>query len=137
MIVELNSRRPAVLSLELLFVLPLLFVLLLGMIEFSTLLSVRQQLVAASREGARVAAMGGDGSDVDLAVRRFLGEGVLQCARIEARLNDESGNPVASGEPVVVRVQITASKAVPDLLRWIGVDLRDKELCAVTVMRKE
>ena len=60
-------------ALELLFLFPIILALILGMVEFSLLLSVDQQLAVASREGARVAAQGGSASEVETAARLVLG----------------------------------------------------------------
>jgi hypothetical protein len=126
---------------ELLFVFPILLGLLLAMIEFSMLLFSRQQLVAASREGARTAALGGDLVDVRDTVRRCLGEGRLGDADVS--MTDVAGQPlsmaqaVPSGEPVEVWVRLPANHAVPDLLRIVGFSIRDEEIVARTVMRRE
>jgi Flp pilus assembly protein TadG len=132
-----GRRRRGVLSIELILILPILLTLLVGMFEFSALLVARQQLVAASREGARVAALGGDATAVQQAVQQYLGTGNLAGAQVQAVLTDSSGNPVASGDPVTVAVQIPATQAVPDMLRFVGFSMQNVTLTAQTVMRKE
>jgi hypothetical protein len=122
---------------ELLLVLPLLVALLVGMVEFSMLLVARQHLLTASREGARVAALGGDQDEVAHAVYRYLGEGRLADAEVVAVLDDEAGRPIPSGEAVEVRVRLPANHAVPDLLRFVGISIAKDEIVARTVMRKE
>lgn len=137
----LRNRRRGVLALELLLVLPLLLILILAMVQFSLTLHARQQLVAASREGCRVAALGGDLGDVERMVRKTLGGGRLGDADIE--LTDESGaavpsgQAVPSGEAVAVWLRLPAAYAVPDLLRFAGYSTRNDELVARTVMRRE
>jgi Flp pilus assembly protein TadG len=130
-------RRRGRFALELLLVLPILLALVAGMVEFSLLLGARQQLVAASREGARVAAQGGDPMEVDRAVRTFLGQGSLQAAQVQSVLTDAAGNPLSTGDSVQVVVQLPATQAAPDLLAFVGVSLHDQVLVARTVMRKE
>jgi Flp pilus assembly protein TadG len=125
------------LAIELLLILPILLALVGGMIEFSLLLGARQQLLAASREGARVAAQGGDATEVERAVRLYLGQGNLQAAQVQATVTDTNGNPLSTGDPVQVVVQLPAVQATPDLLAFIGVSLHDQVLVARTVMRKE
>jgi Flp pilus assembly protein TadG len=118
-------------------VLPILLALITGTVEFSLLLGARQQLLAASREGARVAAQGGDAAEVEQAVRTFLGQGNLQAAQVQSALTDAAGNPLSTGDSVQVVVSVPATQATPDLLAFVGVSLHDQVLVARTVMRKE
>jgi Flp pilus assembly protein TadG len=124
-------------AVELLVALPIVLAVLLGMIEFSMLLVARQQILVASREGARVAALGGTADDVDKAVHQFLGTGSLAGAQVQAQLTDQSGQPVPSGGAVAVTVSLPTAQAVPDLLRFIGFSLGNDVLTVQTVMRKE
>jgi Flp pilus assembly protein TadG len=134
---RLGRRRPAAVAVELLLALPLLLAVLLGTIEFSMLLVARQQLLVASREGARVAAQGGDATDVEQAVQLFLGASSLAGASVQAVLTDDSGQPLPTGAPVAVTVTLPTTQVVPDLLGFIGFSLRGDTLTAQTVMRKE
>jgi hypothetical protein len=125
---------------ELILTFPILFALFLGMIEFSMLLYARQQLSAASREGARVAALGGQLPDVEQTVRRYLGAGRLGEAQIS--LTDVIGQPLPEGtslpgESIEVWVRLPANRAAPDLLRFVGYSIQDEEIVARTVMRRE
>ncbi len=135
------ARRPGSLSLELVFVFPILFLLLLALIQFSLTLHARQQLVAASREGCRVAALGGDRLEVEAMVKRVLGEGRL--ADAEVIVADEAGTPlpsgalIPSGELALVWVRLPAGYVVPDLLRCVGYSHRNDDLVGRTAMRRE
>ncbi|MER3414820.1 MAG: hypothetical protein C4297_01210 [Gemmataceae bacterium] len=125
-------------AVELILVLPILLALILAVVEFSMLLAARQQLQAASREGARVAALGGSLTDVQQAARRILGGGNLGQAQITATLTDpNTGQPVRSGDPIQVCVRLPAHQAVPDFLAFVGISIRNQQLVACTVMRKE
>jgi Flp pilus assembly protein TadG len=132
-----QAARRGSLTLELLFVLPILMAILLGTIEFSMFGLARQQIVAASREGARVAALGGSAPDVQQVTRQFLGNGRLANATVQADITDVLGNPTPSGQPVRVTVSIPANQAVPDLLAFIGFSIKNETIAAQTVMRKE
>jgi hypothetical protein len=133
-----RSQRRASFTLELLLIFPVLLALILCVVEFSMLLAISEQLAQASREGARVAAVGGDVEDVEEAVHRALGHGRLeQEVKIEAVLTDEDGHPLHEGDPVEVRVSVAADVAVPDLLRFVGISIHDDTLAGRTVMRKE
>jgi hypothetical protein len=134
------ARRGSVAA-EFVLLAPVVIALLLAMVQFSMALTARQQLLAASREGARVAALGGDRHDVAAAVRQTLGGGPLgQC---EVCVMDGTGCPVAgghevpTGETVAVCVRLPTRKAVPDLLRFIGYSIKDEVIVVRTAMRRE
>jgi Flp pilus assembly protein TadG len=109
----------------------------LAVIEFSLILVAQQQVVTASREGARVAAQGGSQDDVTQTVQQFLGGGSLMNATIAAVLTDDTGQRLPSGSPVAVAVSVPATQAVPDLLAFVGYSIQGETLAAQTVMRKE
>jgi hypothetical protein len=135
------GQRKGVLAFELLLIFPILFVLLLAMIQFSLTLYARQQLLAASRECCRVAALGGDQADVATMAKKCLGAGRL--GEAEVVITDEAGAPLPggaalpSGELVMVWLCIPHGYVVPDLLRFIGYSHRKEELIGRTVMRRE
>jgi len=66
-----------------------------------------------------------------------LGDARYAQASVTAMLTDSNGDPVASGEPIAVRVQMPAGAAVPDLLVFAGLSIRNQVLVGQTVMRKE
>lgn len=129
-----NRRRKGLLAIELLFALPLVIGLLLAMIQFSLFLSARQQVSNATREAARVLALGGNLDEVRLSVDRFLGP---QIADVSATVTDLNGNLIAPGQPVEVIVRIPTKYMVPDMLAMIGFGWGDSKLIAKSVMRKE
>jgi Flp pilus assembly protein TadG len=116
---------------ELLLVFPILLTVLLATVEFSTFAVARQQLLTASREGARVAAVGGTRDEVEAAVRLFLGGGRFTNAQIDTVLTD------VAGDPVEVTVRIQATDAVPDLLPLAGFSISNQTIAASTVLRRE
>jgi Flp pilus assembly protein TadG len=132
-----DRRRSGTAVLEMLIALPVLLAVLLAVVEFSMILVAQQQIVAASREGARVAAQGGAQSDVVQAVQQFLGKGRLSNATIATVLTDTSRQPLPSGSPVSVTVSLPTAQAVPDLLAFVGFSISNKNLVGQTVMRKE
>jgi hypothetical protein len=136
-----GDRRRGSLTMEMTLLFPVAMLFFLGMIEFSLLLHARQQLLAASREGARVAALGGSIEEIRSSVRGYLGSGRLGDADIQVTtmLGDpvQDTREIGSGEPVQVWVSIPAGYVVPDLLRFVGYSIRNEELIARTVMRKE
>ena len=134
---SIRSPRRGNVAVEMLLVMPILLALILGTIEMSMMTAANEQLCAASREGARVAALGGDTDEVNRAVYNHLNGGSLSQADVWASLTDRDGKPIPSGEPVMVRVQIPANHAVPDLLAIIGVSIGNSTLIGQTIMRKE
>jgi Flp pilus assembly protein TadG len=126
-----NKTRAGNASVELLMLLPVLIAVIAAGVEFSMLLAVRQQLTAASREGARVAALGGDEQAVKDAVWHTLGSGNTATAEVTVVV------PPNSGDPAEVWIQLSATAAVPDLLRYVGYSIRGETITVRTVMRKE
>lgn len=131
------GKRRASVAIETILLLPVFLVVLFGTVEFGMVLIAKQQLLTASREGARVGALGGDETEVRAAVARVLGTGNLASADVQARLTDDNGLPLASGEPVEVSVDLPAGSAAPNLLRLIGYSLDGQHVVARTSMRKE
>ena len=117
----------------LMLLLPVVLALVMGMVEYSLMLSADQQLAVASREGARVAAQGGTSAEVEASARLALGHGKLaKKAVVVSQLSDVSGSPV--------RVAVTVANAatvVPDLLRFVGLSIKNHPLAGSTVMRRE
>lgn len=111
------------------------------MVQFGMSLHANQQLTAASREGARVAACGGSVADVENRVKQVLGNGRLSEA--EVIVEGETGgdasidNNIPSGDAVTVWVRLPMNRAVPDLLRFIGYSIKEDDFIAKAVMRKE
>jgi hypothetical protein len=132
-----RQRRRGSLTLELLFVMPVLLIVLLGTIQFSLMLAVEQQLETASRAGARAAALGADATTVEVVVRQVLGPGKLQSAQVLSVLTDDNGQPLPAGQPVTVLVALKSGSAVPDLLPFAGLSLARQLLVGRTVMIKE
>jgi Flp pilus assembly protein TadG len=136
-----NANRPgAILAMELLLVLPLMMAIFFGTVEYGMLLAAEARLSNASREGARVAAAGGNLDDVKAAVKASLLMGEQNLVEIQAVLTDppSSTQPVSPGSPVTVNVSAPAkSVGVPDYLRFVGFSIANRCLIGQTVMRKE
>ena len=126
--------RPGALAIELLLVMPVHMAIVLAMIQFSLLISARQQVTGAAREAGRVAALGGSNTEIQATVDRFFGS---QVAKVQTAIADVNGDPILPGQPVAVVVRVQASCLVPELLRVIGFSMRNQELVARAVMRKE
>ena len=139
---SLARRRPrtgAVLAMELLLVFPLMMAIFFGTVEYGLLLAAEARLFNASREGARVAAAGGNIDDVRAAVNTALLTNEVSRVHVQAVLTDppSSSDPVLPGGQVAVHVSAPARALVPDFLRFIGISLAHRCLSGQTVMRKE
>lgn len=127
-----QRRRRGSLTMELIFVLPILGTLLLGLFEYSLLFFARGEVVDASRAGARFAALAGVApADVEQQVLTSLSPRLRSAAEIAI----ETG--VHSGDPVSVAVRVPMASAAPDLLWPIGFSLSGQYILSETRMVKE
>lgn len=132
-----RKRQPAkgrrgVLSMELVLTLPILFILLLGLFEFTMLFYSRSLIVEATRVGARKASLPG-------ATEQSVQDDVLQVLSPRLQTGIQVGVDLGthSGDVVVVTVQTPMSSACPDLLWPIGVSLNGRNLYSETRMIRE
>ncbi len=117
---------------ELLLTLPILFVLLLGLFEFTMLFYSRSLIVEATRLGARKASLPGATDEaIEAEVRRILSPTLQAGMQIGVELGERSGDLVA------VSVEVPMSSATPDLLWPIGVGLDGRNLYSETRMVRE
>ena len=128
---RLRSRR-GVLSMELVLTLPILFVVLMGLFEFTMLFYSRSLIVEASRVGARKASLPG-------ATQQGVEDDILQILspRLQAGIQIGVDLGMHSGDVVVVSVQTPMNSASPDLLWPIGVSLNGRNLYSETRMIRE
>jgi len=133
-----RQRRRGAVLVELVLVLPIFVILLTAMIEFCLLLTARQELLTASREGARIASHGAPNEEVRERVRHILGDGRLGTAEVNIRhFAEDSLLPNAPRDRVQVVVQIPTTRVVPDFLGLVGISFAEDELIAGTVMSME
>jgi len=128
-----RERKGALLSIELLFVIPILLGLIFAIVEFGLIWSANVQVKSASRLACRVATLpGADLDEIREAARRGMAKPHL--AQL-LRLRVEGGEH--TGDLVGVEVRVPMSAATPDFLSMIGFGLSGHELVGRTVMRKE
>lgn len=101
---------------EFVLVLPLIVLVLVACLEVAGLARARMVVVAAAREGARVAATHPDPADAATAVREALGEPMGERARISV------SRPHVVGRAATVDVAVRQSLAAP-LLDGLSVTL--------------
>jgi Flp pilus assembly protein TadG len=142
------SRRGAILALELIMVIPILFVVLLATIEFGILLMASQGVGAAANVGSRNAALPSSSkASVDAAVSTALDGYVWQGMHEVVIFVDEGGGFVKDNGPVLqnapsgavvsVTVNVPMNDAAPDLLKYFGISTAGKDLTTTYVTRKE
>ena len=140
-----SRRRGVILLVELLFVLPVLLFFLLGIVQFYLLVSAREELLAASRLAARVAAAGDRDrrpeveDEVRRTVKRALGNGRLATAGVKVTWAEDLSPKAVEGEAdwVQVSLDIPARRVAPDLMGWIGFAMRSHRLVVATTTKQE
>jgi len=139
-LIRKSPRVGAIVAMEFLLVFPLMLAIVFGTVEYGLLLAAEARLFSASREGARVAAAGGNIDDVRAAAKTALLKNEQMIVDIQAILyTDPPTNslPVLPGGQVAVQVSAPACALVPDYLRFIGVSIAHRCIIGQTVMRKE
>ncbi|MGC3969137.1 MAG: TadE/TadG family type IV pilus assembly protein [Pirellulales bacterium] len=128
-----RRRLGAVLSMELILVLPIMIGLVCALIEFGMLWSSGQRVKEAASAGCRTASFrGADEQAVRTAVERTLGRRNLITTY---SLNVEKVRPESN--EVAVTVSVPMNAAAPDLLAFLGFGLKEKTVVARTIMRTE
>jgi hypothetical protein len=126
-----SGRLGAVLSMELILVLPIVLALVFSVIEFGMLWSSSQRVKDAATAGCRTASFrGADETAIRRAVERTLGKPAL-VANYSIDIRQDVSNEVS------VAVTVPMRSAAPDLLRFVGFALDGRLLSSQTVMRKE
>lgn len=129
-----SNERTAASAVEFAIVAPLLFMLVLGMIEFGRMLMVQQIMTNAAREGARKAVLpGATETQVYQTVDTYVNN-----SGINGHTRSVTPNPTAasSNSAITVTVSVTYDKVT-----WLPIGavkwLKEKRLTATVDMRKE
>lgn len=126
------GRLGAILSMELVLVLPVFMLVLFSVIEFSMLSTACTRLNDASRCGARMLCITNRSEeDVKSQVQKMLGSQLSRNVQIEIQ---DSGRP---GDIVNVSVRIPMANASPDLLWMTGFSVRNRFLRGESPMARE
>jgi Flp pilus assembly protein TadG len=141
-----RRRKGAVLSIELVMVVPILLSLLLAAVEFGILLMATQGVGAAANIGSRAAAVPSSNlASVEAAVNTALdGWAWRGKHKVLIFVNGQKATPgddrlasAVTGDVVSVTVNVPMNQAAPDLLRYFGISIAGKELTTTYVTRKE
>lgn len=128
-----SGRRGAVLTFELLLIVPIVLALCLAVVELSLLWSGNQRLAVACRDACRVASLPGSTDDD---VRQTVLQSLLG-HRLGTVVKVEIQRGLVAGDPVGVRLVAPMQAASPDLLAIVGFSLADRQFSVVSIMRQE
>ena len=127
-----SSRRGAILSMELVLVLPLFLMLVFSIVEFSMLMSAQSRVSTACQSAARLMSLTGASSEeVESKLLTLLGPKLAKGCNVQVQ---PAGHP---GEVGYVSVQVPMKNASPDLLWITGYALDGRSLNASTPMVME
>lgn len=127
-----RARRGAVLSMELVLVLPIFLVLIFAIVEFTMLMSARARVGDVARQAARCMSISGcSDEDAEQLTRQLLGPSLARHCSVRV----ERGS--FGGQPGNIRVDVPMSDAAPDLLWIAGFGLRGRYLSADAPMLME
>lgn len=118
---------------ELILVLPIVLAVLFGLIEIGMLWSSGQRVKEAAAAGCRVAGFrGATEPAIRRAVEQSLGrKSLIESYQLQIRQPQENPNEVC------VSVSVPMTSAAPDMLRFFGFSLKDRQLASHSVMRRE
>ncbi len=119
--IRTRKRRGAILTMELVLVLPIFMLLIFSLVEFSLLMSARTRISDAARSGARVISVsGGSTQDVQAMIVELLGTSLSQGCRIDIQPSQYAGG-VGN-----VHIQVPMKNASPDLLWMTGFSVSER-----------
>ncbi|MDW8243464.1 MAG: hypothetical protein RMJ88_09655 [Thermogemmata sp.] len=119
---------------EILLTLPLLLLVAAGLVGLADLLVAEQLVGEAAARAARVAALGGDETEVQQVVAAVLGEHRASRARILIGSPEGTPSPPAPGQPLEVRVELRVRDAT---LTWLVPANPNELLIGRAVMLRE
>ena len=112
---------------------PLLFAVVLGLVEFGRAIMVEQTLVSASREACRTAVLAGT-TKQDVINRATSSLNAAGISNFTITMNPDPPSSAAEGTPVTVTITVSFNNVT-----WLPVPiyLGGKNLTASSVMRRE
>jgi Flp pilus assembly protein TadG len=101
-----RTKRRGNVAVELLLLTPIVIGLIVAVLEIGMMTAANEQMAGASREGCRVAALGGGPDEIRRAVWNHLGQGNLSSAQITAVITENNNGPIIvaltdnNGQPI-------------------------------------
>ena len=127
------DRKGALLSVEMVLVLPIVIAMFMALVEFSLLWSANQRVKEASLAGCRVASF--VGSNIP-AIQQAVEVSLYKQSLINHYKVDVDGG-TQTGDPIAITVRVPMKAASPDLLQLFGFSLSGRHLISQTIMRRE
>lgn len=127
-----HGRRGAILSMELVLILPIFLLLIFSIVEFSMLMSAHTRVANAAHSGARLMSLRGASADeVEEQVNSLLGTALSKNCQIDVQPASHAG------EIGRVSVRVPMKNASPDLLWIAGYGLAHRSISAEAQMVME
>jgi hypothetical protein len=118
-----SSRRGAILSMELVLILPIFLLLIFSIVEFSMLMSAHTRVANAAQSGSRLMSISGASeNEVKEKVASLLGPVLAENCQIQVEAAEHAG------EIGRVTVHVPMKNASPDLLWIVGFDLESRSI---------
>jgi Flp pilus assembly protein TadG len=128
-----SRARAGTTAVEFAVVAPLLFAVVLGLVEFGRAIMVQQTLVSAARESCRVAVLAGT-TKQDVINRATSSLNAAGISNFTITMNPDPPSSASEGTPVTITLQVSFNNVT-----WLPVPiyLNGKNLTASCVMRRE
>ena len=126
------TERAGLFSVELIFVLPILLLVVFALVELSLLLATERKLAEVSAVVARTGSLGGTDDEMKAVMKSALGPKWADNAELKVSPTDADDRH--QGTILEVTVSLPAKYAGPNLLRSIGIDLTEATLVGRTVI---
>ena len=126
------SERAGLFSVELIFVLPILLLVVFALVELSLLLAAERKLAEVSAVVARTGSLGGTDAEMTAVMKSAAGPKWADMVELQVLPAAPAERP--QGTTLDVTVSLPAKYAGPNLLRSIGIDLTEATLVGRTVI---
>ena len=126
------NERAGLFSVELIFVLPILLLVVFALVELSLLLATERKLAEVSAVVARTGSLGGTDDEMKAVMKSAAGP--KWADRVELKVIPTTAADRHQGTTLDVTVSLPAKYAGPNLLRSIGIDLTEATLVGRTVI---
>ena len=132
-----RPRAGAILTYELLLILPIAVALIVAMVEFGLLWSASHKVQLAAQVACRVGTRPCDRVALQDEAVRAAAERALIDRRLVASHKLTFQPAAHTGEPVAVEIKVPMGAASPDMLALFGYSLKNRFLVSRVVMSKE
>ena len=128
------TERAGSFSVELIFVLPILLLVVFALVELSLVLAAERKLAEVSGVVARTGSLGGTEAEMTAVMKAAVGPKWADNAELKLEVSPPDADGRLQGTTLQVTVSLPAKYAGPNLLRSIGIDLTEATLVGRTVI---